>query len=154
MTPYFMEGRRGLSSRYYPWKHDVVQEKRGADTRCLKRLRSILTNDLGPRGSERTGTVLFMVLDYLTDEGRRGEVKHIYRHDLKSFMWVFAWIFLRSFQERGLRLAESRHFDGWTTLDAATCRTKKFYLLNSLKTSAHSDIDPLMRSHCGLFWGT
>lgn len=96
-----MEGRRGLSSRYYPWKHDVVQEKRGADTRCLKRLRSIVTNDLGLRGSERTGTVLFMVLDYLTDEGRRGGVIHLYRHDLKSFMWVFAWIFLRSFQEGG-----------------------------------------------------
>lgn len=60
-----------------------------------------MTNDLGPRGSERTGTVLFIVLDYLTDEGRRGEVKHIYRHDLKSFMWIFAWIFLRSFQEGG-----------------------------------------------------
>lgn len=86
--------------------------------------------------------MLFTVLDYLTEEGRRGEVKPLYRRDFESFVWVFAWIFLRWLQEGSP--PESRNFNGWATLDAATCRTKKFYLLNYLKTSAHPDIDLLI----------
>ncbi|KAG2748730.1 hypothetical protein P692DRAFT_20833953 [Suillus brevipes Sb2] len=42
---------------------------------------------------------LFMVLDYSTEEGWRGEVKHLYRHDLESFKWVFAWIAFASRRE-------------------------------------------------------
>ncbi|KAG2088563.1 uncharacterized protein F5147DRAFT_620882, partial [Suillus discolor] len=56
---------------------------------------SSLANALGPQGNERTVTVPFMALDLLTKEGQEGKVKHLYRHDLESFMWVFAWIFLR-----------------------------------------------------------
>ncbi|KAG1805973.1 uncharacterized protein BJ212DRAFT_1437720, partial [Suillus subaureus] len=53
---------------------------------------SSLANDQGPRGNERTGTVPFMALDLLSVKGQRGEVKHLYRHDLESFIWCFAWI--------------------------------------------------------------
>ncbi|KAJ8581442.1 hypothetical protein M405DRAFT_925222, partial [Rhizopogon salebrosus TDB-379] len=42
----------------------------------------------GPQGNERTGTVPFMALELLTKEGQRGEVGHLYHHDLESFMWV------------------------------------------------------------------
>ncbi|KAG2087336.1 hypothetical protein BD769DRAFT_484882 [Suillus cothurnatus] len=45
---------------------------------------SSLANDQGPRGNERT--VPFMALDLLTTKGQRGEVKHLYRHDLESFI--------------------------------------------------------------------
>ncbi|KAG2337157.1 hypothetical protein BDR05DRAFT_970511, partial [Suillus weaverae] len=55
---------------------------------------SSLANIVGPQGNERTGTVPFMALDLLTAQAQRGEVKHLYRHDLESFMWVFAWISL------------------------------------------------------------
>ncbi|KAG1852710.1 hypothetical protein F4604DRAFT_1686554 [Suillus subluteus] len=38
---------------------------------------SSLANDAGPRGNERTGMVPLMALDLLTEEGQRGEVKHL-----------------------------------------------------------------------------
>ncbi|KAG1762327.1 hypothetical protein EV702DRAFT_332282 [Suillus placidus] len=56
---------------------------------------SSLVDEPGPRGNERTGTVPFMALDLLTAKARRDEVKRLYRHDLESFIWVFAWISLR-----------------------------------------------------------
>ncbi|KAG1883408.1 hypothetical protein F4604DRAFT_1677732 [Suillus subluteus] len=45
-------------------------------------------NVVGPRGNERTGTVPFMALDLLSAKAQRGEVKHLYRHDLESFMRI------------------------------------------------------------------
>ncbi|KAG1888135.1 hypothetical protein F4604DRAFT_1080581 [Suillus subluteus] len=51
---------------------------------------SSLADDQGPRGNERTGTVPFMALDLLSAKAQRGEVKHLYRHDLESFMWVLS----------------------------------------------------------------
>ncbi|KAG1775180.1 hypothetical protein EV702DRAFT_1007960, partial [Suillus placidus] len=53
---------------------------------------SSLADDLGPLGEERTGTVPFMALDLLSAKAQRGEVKHLYRHDLESFICVFIWI--------------------------------------------------------------
>ncbi|KAG2069346.1 hypothetical protein BDR04DRAFT_1021857, partial [Suillus decipiens] len=47
---------------------------------------SSLIDDRGPRGNERTGTVPFMAFDLLTAKAQRGEVKHLYRHDLESFV--------------------------------------------------------------------
>lgn len=47
---------------------------------------SSLATALGPQGNERTGTIPFMALDLLSKKGQRGEVKHLYRHDLESFM--------------------------------------------------------------------
>jgi hypothetical protein len=71
----------------------------------------------GPRGNERTDTVPFLALDMLTAEGQRGEVKHLYRHDLESFIWCFAWISLR--YKNGVLLPRgSRPFDGWAQLEA------------------------------------
>ncbi|KAG2096091.1 uncharacterized protein F5147DRAFT_641740 [Suillus discolor] len=84
---------------------------------------SSLANALGHQGNERTGTVPFMALDLLTKEGQQGKVKHLYRHDLESFMWVFAWIFLR--YRQGVLLQRSRPLDGWATLDAIACGDKK-----------------------------
>ncbi|KAG2117333.1 uncharacterized protein F5147DRAFT_648875 [Suillus discolor] len=71
----------------------------------------------GPRGNERTGMVLFMALDLLTIEGQRGEIKHLYRHDLESFMRCFVWISLR--YREGVLLSCGLHsFDEWATLGA------------------------------------
>ncbi|KAG1765950.1 hypothetical protein EDD22DRAFT_845191 [Suillus occidentalis] len=47
---------------------------------------SSLADDPCPRGNELTGTIPFMALDLLSTEAQRGEVKHLYRHDLESFM--------------------------------------------------------------------
>ncbi|KAG1849766.1 hypothetical protein F4604DRAFT_1593300, partial [Suillus subluteus] len=46
-------------------------------------------NVVGPRGNERTGTVPFMALDVLRAKAQRGEVKHLCRHDLESFIGFF-----------------------------------------------------------------
>ncbi|KAG1804415.1 uncharacterized protein BJ212DRAFT_1486696 [Suillus subaureus] len=104
---------------------------------------SSLANDPGPRGNERTGTVPFMALDLLTEEGQRGEIKHLYRHDLESFVWCLAWISLR-YENGALLPAESRPFDEWATLDAVTCGVKKYYFQGHLKAPKSSHIDPLL----------
>jgi hypothetical protein len=51
-------------------------------------LSSLETSAQGPQGDERTGTILFMAVDLLTQTGQQGEKQHLYRHDLESFMWV------------------------------------------------------------------
>ncbi|KAG1826526.1 hypothetical protein EV424DRAFT_1509695 [Suillus variegatus] len=102
---------------------------------------SSLADDPGPRGNERTGTVPFMALDLLTKDGQQGKVKHLYRHDLESFMWVFAWICLR--YRQGVPLRRLRPLDEWATLDAIACGEKKLVFLNNLTPSAPSDIDKL-----------
>jgi transcriptional regulator of met regulon len=85
---------------------------------------SSLADEPGPRGNERTGTVPFMALDLLTEEGQRGEVEHLYRHDLESFMWCFAWISLR--YKKGVLLPWGlRPLDEWATVDAVTCCKEK-----------------------------
>ncbi|KAG1826531.1 hypothetical protein EV424DRAFT_1486065, partial [Suillus variegatus] len=73
---------------------------------------SSLADDPGPQGNERTGTVPFMALDLLTEEGQRGEVKHLYRHDLESFMWCIAWIFLH-YEDGVLLPRRLRPLDEW-----------------------------------------
>ncbi|KAG2096070.1 uncharacterized protein F5147DRAFT_778431 [Suillus discolor] len=103
---------------------------------------SSLADDPGPRGNERTGTVPFMALDLLTKEGQRGEVKHVYRHDVESFMWCFAWISLR--YKNGVILPPRlRPLDEWATLGAVTCGREKLFFLNNMTASApsQSDID-------------
>ncbi|TRM67315.1 hypothetical protein BD626DRAFT_99120 [Schizophyllum amplum] len=39
-----------------------------------------------------TGTIPFMAIDLLSPEAMRGEVRHLYRHDLEAMIWVFVWI--------------------------------------------------------------
>ncbi|KAG2068458.1 hypothetical protein BDR04DRAFT_1079342 [Suillus decipiens] len=101
---------------------------------------SSLADDPGPRGNERTGTVPFMARELLTIEGQRGEVKHLYRHDLESFMWVFAWICLR-YRQGVLLPRRLRPFDEWATLGPVACGEKKLVFLNNMTASAPSDVD-------------
>jgi hypothetical protein len=60
---------------------------------------SSLANVQGPQGNERTGTVPFMARELLTEEGQRGKVKHLYRHDLESL--GFACVISREFSCHG-----------------------------------------------------
>ncbi|KAG0709030.1 hypothetical protein DFH29DRAFT_842868 [Suillus ampliporus] len=48
---------------------------------------SSLVTTQGSLGNKRMGTVPF-TLNLLSSEGQRGEVQHLYRHDLESFIWV------------------------------------------------------------------
>ncbi|KAG0706490.1 hypothetical protein DFH29DRAFT_845929 [Suillus ampliporus] len=94
---------------------------------------SSLAIALGPEGNERTGTVPFMALDLLSQKGQAGEVKHLYRHDLESFIWVLVWVSFR-YREGVLRPRETRHFDAWATTDAVACgKEKSWFLLRFLE---------------------
>ncbi|KAG2065069.1 hypothetical protein BDR04DRAFT_1060995 [Suillus decipiens] len=101
---------------------------------------SSLIDDRGPQGNECTGTIPFMALDLLTAEAQRGEVKHLYRHDLESFMWVFIWICFH-YREGVIIPAALRPFDDWARLDAVTCGKKKFYFLFRV-LDYHSHLEP------------
>ncbi|KAG2340740.1 hypothetical protein BDR05DRAFT_966616 [Suillus weaverae] len=101
---------------------------------------SSLANVQGPQGNERTGTVPFMARELLTEDGQRGKVKHLYRHDLESFMWVFAWISLR-YRQGVLLSRRLRPFDEWATLGAIACGEKKLVFLNTMTAFVPSDMD-------------
>jgi hypothetical protein len=74
-----------------------------------------------------------MALDLLSKKGQRGEVKHLYRHDLESFVWVLVWVSLR-YKDGRLLPRKSRPFDEWATVDAETCGEKKsFFQTNFLQ---------------------
>jgi hypothetical protein len=75
------------------------------------------------------GTVPFVTLNLLTRWGHRGEVKHLYRHDLGSFMWVLAWVCLR--YRDGKLLRSDRPLDAWATNDTETVYKKKTIFLYS-----------------------
>jgi len=101
---------------------------------------SSLANALGPQGNERTGTVPFMALDLLTERGQRGQVEHLYRHDLESFVWVLPWVVLR--YRDGKLLTSDRPLDEWATKDALTVREKKTAFLKDFATLVKpSDVD-------------
>ncbi|KAG2073378.1 hypothetical protein BDR04DRAFT_1229932 [Suillus decipiens] len=86
---------------------------------------SSLADDPAPRGNGRTCARPFMALELLSPQGRRSDAKHLYRHDLESFMWCFAWICLR--YENGTLLPG--RLNDWTTSGAGT---HKLYFLYNL----------------------
>ncbi|KAG2745711.1 hypothetical protein P692DRAFT_20740747, partial [Suillus brevipes Sb2] len=103
---------------------------------------SSLADEPGPRGNERTGTVPFMALDLLTEKGQRGEVKHLYRHDLESFMWCFAWVSM-CYENKALLPRGLRPFDEWVA-DAVTCFKEKLVFQNCMPVPACTHEDDLM----------
>ncbi|KAG1768862.1 hypothetical protein EDD22DRAFT_213758, partial [Suillus occidentalis] len=78
---------------------------------------------LSRSGQEWTGTVPFMTIKLLTKNAIEGKVKHLYRHDAESFLWVLTWVSLR-YQE-GQLLRKGRPLDEWLKLDAIQCHDKK-----------------------------
>ena len=80
------------------------------------------TQQDGPSGNERTGTIPFMAINLLTEQALQGKVEHLYQHDAESLIWVLAWVCLR--YEDG-KLRSSRPLDEWLKVDATQCREKK-----------------------------
>ena len=80
------------------------------------------TQQDGPIGNERTGTIPFMAIDLLTDGAIESKVEHLYRHDAESLIWVLAWVCLR--YEDG-KLRNNRLLDEWLKADAKQCRKEK-----------------------------
>ncbi|KAG1871777.1 hypothetical protein DFJ58DRAFT_722527 [Suillus subalutaceus] len=90
-------------------------------------------------GNKRTDVVPFMALDLLSAKAQLGEVKHLYCHDLESFMGVYIWICLR--YRTGVLPAELRPLDEWMRLNPVTCGEKKYLFLGHLRVHYSSDID-------------
>lgn len=102
---------------------------------------SSLKINAGPTGNERTGTVPFMALDLLTPEGQQGEVAHLYRHDLESFVWVLVWVCLR-YKNGVLLAASSRLLDDWATVGPVSCGDKKRTFLDRFVHFKRDWMDP------------
>ena len=81
----------------------------------------------GVTGYDRTGTVPFMAIDLLTEEGLAGKIKHIYAHDAESFIWTLTWLCLR--YEDGKLRVYNRPLDQWLKVDALACGKEKLYFL-------------------------
>jgi hypothetical protein len=75
-----------------------------------------------PLGNQRTGTMLFMAIDLLKADGQDGKVKHLYRHDMESFIWVFIWI---CHQFKDGRQRPRGPLDAWAKVDAQGCAKEK-----------------------------
>jgi hypothetical protein len=76
-----------------------------------------------PSGLELTGTVPLMAIEMLTQDAIEGKVKHLYRHDAESFLWVLTWVSLR--YQKGQLLRKGRPLDEWLKVDAIECHNKK-----------------------------
>ncbi|KAI6000221.1 hypothetical protein F5J12DRAFT_264809 [Pisolithus orientalis] len=90
---------------------------------------SSLTDFDNPMGDERTGTMPFMANDLLERDGLGGNVEHLYRHDMESFIYVFIWI---SLQYKNGILLKPGPLDSWFTTDAHGCIKEKLYFLSAL----------------------
>ncbi|KAI6000199.1 hypothetical protein F5J12DRAFT_914380 [Pisolithus orientalis] len=83
---------------------------------------SSLESSSNPLGNERTGTIPFMAIDLLEERGQNGDVKHQYRHDMESFIWVFLWI---SLQYKDGTALEPGPLDSWAKVNAHGCAAMK-----------------------------
>ncbi|KIJ10548.1 hypothetical protein PAXINDRAFT_101973 [Paxillus involutus ATCC 200175] len=81
-----------------------------------------LAREDNPLGNERNGTTPYMAIDLLRADGQAGNVKHIYRHDMESFIWVFIWI---SIQYKDGKLRDRGPLDAFAKVDARGCVKEK-----------------------------
>jgi hypothetical protein len=82
------------------------------------------TQEDGPSGNERTGTVPFMAIALLSPAAIEGKVEHLYWHDAESLIWVLIWVCLR-YEDGKFRSNLNRPLDAWLKVDASECRKKK-----------------------------
>ncbi|KAH9855847.1 hypothetical protein C2E23DRAFT_882621 [Lenzites betulinus] len=75
-------------------------------------------------GLELTGTMPFMAIDLLTNAAFRGEVRHLYRHDLESVFWTLIWVV--SCIEDGKQIDPlPERFQRWVSGNMMTCCDSK-----------------------------
>ena len=73
----------------------------------------------GASGQENTGTLPFMALDLLSEEGLRGVIPRRYRHEAESFTWTLVCLCLATVEnEKGKNLTMNPHplrkwFEDW-----------------------------------------
>jgi hypothetical protein len=57
-------------------------------------------NQTGASGRDNTGTLPFMALDLLSEEGLRGEILRRYRHEAESFAWSLVCLCLATVENK------------------------------------------------------
>ncbi|KAI0781943.1 hypothetical protein C8Q75DRAFT_869848 [Abortiporus biennis] len=75
----------------------------------------------GPTGRSHRGTQPFMAMDLLKEAGRKGDIPHLYRHDLESFIWLLVWY---SKPRKGTR-GRPLDINCWATGTAENCGKDK-----------------------------
>ncbi|KAK7056471.1 hypothetical protein VNI00_003026 [Paramarasmius palmivorus] len=83
--------------------------------------RFVNKSDPSPSSQHRTGTKPFVAIDLLRDSVSR-PIRHLVRHDLESFFYVFAWVICRFHQ--GAEIVSPPLMD-WTTGTWEEVRTRK-----------------------------
>ncbi|KAL1943780.1 hypothetical protein VTO73DRAFT_4225 [Trametes versicolor] len=73
-------------------------------------------------------TLPFMAVDLLCEEACRGEVRHLYRHDLEAFLWIFVWV-LCCYKDGKEISPLPKTYRLWTLGDTTMCRVSKRDLL-------------------------
>ena len=58
----------------------------------------------GASGQDNTGTLPFMALDLLSEEGLRGEIPRRYRHEAESFAWSLICLYYGAVEDEGGRI--------------------------------------------------
>ncbi|KAI5994257.1 hypothetical protein F5J12DRAFT_416820 [Pisolithus orientalis] len=101
---------------------------------------SSLASSPNPLDDEWTGTTPFVAIDLLEEGGQNGNVKHQYRHDMESFIWVFIWISLQ--YKDGISL-EPGPLDSWGNVNARECVELKKNFLSAAVTGVPDNIDNL-----------
>ena len=61
---------------------------------------SISRRHLRVPGMDRTGTILFMAIELLTEEYWNGSIERLYQHELEAFIWILPFVFLRYQNEK------------------------------------------------------
>ena len=54
----------------------------------------------GASGQDNTGTLSFMALDLLSEEGLRREIPHRYRHEAESFAWTLICLYFATVEDK------------------------------------------------------
>ena len=73
----------------------------------------------GASGQDNTGTLPFMALDLLSEEGLRGEIPRRYRHEAESFAWSLICLYFGAVEDGGGRICTRdphplfEWFQGW-----------------------------------------
>ncbi|KAH7920132.1 hypothetical protein BV22DRAFT_1199135 [Leucogyrophana mollusca] len=84
----------------------------------------------GPGGNQRTGAIPFMARELLTPHGLAGQITHVYRFEVESFVWVLVWVCLR-FRKGQERKKRFRYLDTWMKADEEQCRKEKADFMDS-----------------------
>ena len=85
-----------------------------------------LADQKGQSARENTGTIPFMALDLLSEEGF-GKIPRRYRHEAEAFVWVLIYICGTACERDGkVKAVTPSPFKEWSCMDWNLCRGYKF----------------------------